>query len=307
MADNTNESLGSSIPIQAEHPSKEITPAKDTQSITPTHETETMEVHKHPHHVMHKKKWTEYLLEFFMLFLAIFLGFVAENVRENIVEKEITERHMHTMVENLKYDTTRYGGNLRANLNACNGLDSFRHQIMEAINNKVDANKLYYFFWRYGNGSSTAVTNASAMTQLKSSGMLRVIKNDSLVAQMGDYYERMYHMLDVGLDGLKSSGEKRNETYDLFFSLAGSEELMERDTIFILGSADPVRQKFISGILDHNPPLELYTTDKNKFKQLYDAVARWELALRSYNSRLRYCHNGADSLMKQITKEYKFE
>ncbi len=31
-----------------------------------------MEVHKHPHHVMHKKKWGEYLLEFFMLFLAVF-------------------------------------------------------------------------------------------------------------------------------------------------------------------------------------------------------------------------------------------
>ena len=40
-----------------------------------------MEVHKHPHHVTHKKKWGEYLLEFLMLFLAVFLGFVAENIR----------------------------------------------------------------------------------------------------------------------------------------------------------------------------------------------------------------------------------
>ena len=40
---------------------------------------ENMEVHKHPHHVTHKKKWAEYLLEFFMLFLAVFLGFLAEN------------------------------------------------------------------------------------------------------------------------------------------------------------------------------------------------------------------------------------
>ena len=35
-------------------------------------QTENMEVHKHPHHATHKKKWTEYLLEFFMLFLAVF-------------------------------------------------------------------------------------------------------------------------------------------------------------------------------------------------------------------------------------------
>jgi len=40
-----------------------------------------MEVHKHPHHVMHKKKWGEYLLEFLMLFLAVFLGFVAKSLR----------------------------------------------------------------------------------------------------------------------------------------------------------------------------------------------------------------------------------
>ena len=33
----------------------------------PQHSIENMEVHKHPHHVTHKKKWTEYLLEFFML------------------------------------------------------------------------------------------------------------------------------------------------------------------------------------------------------------------------------------------------
>ena len=38
-----------------------------------------MEVHKPPRHVMHKKKWSEYLLEFLMLFLAVFLGFIAEN------------------------------------------------------------------------------------------------------------------------------------------------------------------------------------------------------------------------------------
>src|SRR6478672_2961874 len=45
-----------------------------------------MEVH-HPHHVAHKKKWSEYLLEFLMLFLAVFLGFVAEKIRENQVER----------------------------------------------------------------------------------------------------------------------------------------------------------------------------------------------------------------------------
>ena len=52
-----------------------------------------MEVHKHPHHITHKKKWGEYLLEFLMLFLAVFLGFVAENIREEKRKAQITTLH----------------------------------------------------------------------------------------------------------------------------------------------------------------------------------------------------------------------
>ena len=66
-----------------------------------------MEVHKHPHHVTHSKKWTEYLLEFFMLFLAVFLGFVAENVREHIVEKERAKQYIESFYEDLRTDSAR--------------------------------------------------------------------------------------------------------------------------------------------------------------------------------------------------------
>ena len=66
-----------------------------------------MEIHKHPHHVTHKKKWTEYLLEFFMLFLAVFLGFLAENFREHQVEKERGRQYIESFYEDLKNDTAR--------------------------------------------------------------------------------------------------------------------------------------------------------------------------------------------------------
>ena len=63
--------------------------------------TENMEVHKHPHHVTHKKKWGEYFLEFFMIFLAITLGFIAENIREHSVEKTNAKRYMETYRDEL--------------------------------------------------------------------------------------------------------------------------------------------------------------------------------------------------------------
>src|SRR6266567_1284297 len=71
----------------------------ETSNSKPT--TQNMEVHKHPHHVTHKKKWGEYLLEFLMIFFAVFLGFVAENIRETSVEWHQEKEYMHLMVEDL--------------------------------------------------------------------------------------------------------------------------------------------------------------------------------------------------------------
>ncbi|HWB28227.1 MAG TPA: hypothetical protein VG738_22295 [Chitinophagaceae bacterium] len=43
--------------IQLENLSNEITPANDTVTDNSKQEIQNMEVHKHPHHVTHKKKW----------------------------------------------------------------------------------------------------------------------------------------------------------------------------------------------------------------------------------------------------------
>ncbi len=66
--ENINQSTDDSQPSAEENKNA-------AESLTDKNQPSTnMEVH-HPHHVTHKKKWTEYLLEFFMLFLAVFLGF----------------------------------------------------------------------------------------------------------------------------------------------------------------------------------------------------------------------------------------
>lgn len=262
-----------------------------------------MEVH-HPHHLTHKKKWSEYLLEFLMLFFAVFLGFLAENYREHKIEEGRVERHMHTMVENLKYDTTRYGVNLRANLLFGRGLDSFRYQINQAIAGNVDANKLYYYYWRYGRNANSAVVNTAAMTQLKNSGMIRMIEDDDLVAEMGDYYERRLTALQNSRDGVGRARETLTETYRLFFSYQGFDELLQRDTTFVSSFDNAFFQKYFADIINRDPPLNLLPTADGNFQRLYDDVAATELALRNYNSFVRYARQGADSLMAHIREEY---
>src|SRR5450759_535969 len=106
MAENTDEEhLDNQADAQSEKLSDKIILKKDTETINPNQEPENMEVHKHPHHVTHKKKWGEYLLEFFMIFLAVFLGFVAENIREHIVENDRAKEYAISLVQDLQNDT----------------------------------------------------------------------------------------------------------------------------------------------------------------------------------------------------------
>jgi hypothetical protein len=53
------EFLGEPIPAGSEDPAKEIIPALSQDNSLQETDTENMEVHKHPHHITHKKKWTE--------------------------------------------------------------------------------------------------------------------------------------------------------------------------------------------------------------------------------------------------------
>ena len=75
-----------------------------------------MEVHKHPRHVTHKKKWQEYVLEFFMLFLAVFLGFVAENIRETNAEHEHEKQYAAELFSEFYEDSIAFTKKLDARL-----------------------------------------------------------------------------------------------------------------------------------------------------------------------------------------------
>src|SRR4249920_3474503 len=100
MADITDEeALDNPVNPQSKSFSEEMSSTNETETRTSNQETDNMEVHKHPHHVTHKKKWGEYLLEFIMLFLAVFLGFLAENLRERIVEHKIEKEYIQSLIE----------------------------------------------------------------------------------------------------------------------------------------------------------------------------------------------------------------
>lgn len=210
---NTNEPLQprENIPVKAQETSestapaispatKEQTPALNEQQSNNEQQTAEMEVHKHPHHVMHKKKWSEYLLEFFMLFLAVFLGFVAENIRESIVEHEREKKYAEHLLLDLRNDSSII----------VSRIEEFKQRQKNQVN-----------FFKTISGSQKPSDSAVIMSflpllrtwnpefttatynQMKTSGGLRYIRKDVLTSELQKYYDVLLPRIDREITDLR--------------------------------------------------------------------------------------------------------
>ncbi len=150
-----------------------------------------MEVQKHPHHVTHKKKFGEYLLEFFMLFLAVFLGFVAENIREHNVEHERVKDYARSLATDIKRDTANMTfiiGHIKKQIRNTDSLTAYLKSRTAAEVRNVD---LFTFTVLYSYPSYR--WSRSTMDQIKNSGSLRYF-NDSIVRYISSYDALSHHM-----------------------------------------------------------------------------------------------------------------
>ena len=198
MTDNTDEEhLDIPANPQSENTSDEIMLTTDTATNNPNQETENMEVHKHPHHVTHKKKWGEYLLEFFMLFLAVFLGFVAENIREHKVERVREQEYIESLIADLKSDQqvlAQHILHVRAGASIMDSLITFLNTPSLIPEN---TGNLYYWA-RLAPRLNPLSTNTRTFEQLKNSGNFRLIRNLSTSNKIMTYYEKfaLIHLLE---------------------------------------------------------------------------------------------------------------
>ena len=145
-----------------------------------------MEVH-HPHHVTHKKKTSEYILEFLMLFFAVFLGFIAENVRENSADHNREKEFMQSMVEDLKTDTANiHTFYAHANI-VIREIDSLMYLIRRPDRDKYGQN-MYYLARVITTGLGRFILVDRTYEEMKSSGSLRLVNDDALSDSISQYY-----------------------------------------------------------------------------------------------------------------------
>lgn len=178
------------------HTTEDNTPP-DEYITNPNEEIPAMEVHKHPHHVTHKKKWGEYVLEFFMLFLAVFLGFVAENIREHNVEREREKEYVHSLVADLKSDQKALDNHIVHLQEGLRMADSMVTLLNDPSQLPGSTGQLYYFA-RIVPRLRPLEISSRTLDQLKNSGNFRLIKDLEASNKIINYYEKLIlvHLLE---------------------------------------------------------------------------------------------------------------
>ena len=180
-----------------------------TKDAYPDQDIVNMEVHKHPHHVAHKKKWGEYILEFFMLFLAVFLGFVAENIREHVVEHNRSRDYAISLVQDLANDTTEIIDVIREDEIVLACIDSLSTFTQMAIQNQTVSGSFYYYA-TLGTIAPTVKWNNATLTQITQSGNLRYFKDPELLKKLSLYYSNAEYIAGLN-DNDKRYREKSIE------------------------------------------------------------------------------------------------
>lgn len=279
MADNLDQgAVDNPINPRSKNISDEAISNNDSKTVISNQEIEDMEVHKHPHHVTHKKKWGEYLLEFIMLFLAVFLGFLAENVRERIVEHNIEKDYIHSLVEDLKSDTLQSNEILVFLDSRIAGVDSVINAlsspgIMENSNNA-------YRLWTKNIGFPDFISNDRTIQQLKNSGGLRLIRNKAVSDRI-----MKYDQLIKDLNGLTAV-------------MSG-----------ILGDQHIYSQLFDFINLDKNTNIPVPLTEQGR-KLLNEAYANrkvWRYILLNLSNSLKQVNSESKAVLLFIQKEYQLE
>jgi len=167
-----------------------VTATEELETTNPKLQTEPMEVHKHPHHLTHKKKWGEYLLEFLMLFLAVFLGFLAEYQLEHKIEHDREKQYMVTLVEDLKDDISLAEEQIGIHRQRVSQNDSLIEMLCSDKPGQMDRNELYYL-GRLGNRTIFFYNNNRTFEQMKYSGGLRLIGSKEVSNKIMKYYQKI--------------------------------------------------------------------------------------------------------------------
>ena len=251
-----------------------------------------MEVH-HTHQPAHKKKWNEYLLEFFMLFFAVTLGFFAENIREHYVEKEREVKYLKNIHQDLKkdleeIDTTIYYIDMKQTM-----ADSLFEKIKS---NKIMENLSDFYYYNKSLGLRHLFENATnGFTQLNNSGGLRLIENKEIISKIQNYINYTQQALSL---------QEFNENTLLNYRLK-SARILNVITSTEMNEAQKLNEKRIY-LRFSRPihPLPLLSNNKEDINEVFNLILGVVNTNKYFKARLLGIRERALQLDKLLVEEY---
>ena len=277
--------------------SQRQTPLPQAQTPNIEHQTEQMEVHKHPHDIMHKKKWTEYFLEFLMIFFAVTLGFYAENIREHFSDSNREKEYMRSMVEDLKQDTANCDRVIAQNAAIIHGLDTLLSHILKP-GHEQNANLIYAYCIKYRYYNPEVQFSERTMSQLKNNGGLRLVKKSEVSNALSNY-DQGIRFCDRQRDQVLHYYGVLDQTELALFDFGPIKPLW--DSLFsadVLSVPIPAMVKYLEG------KVHLQAATEDQFKRYMNEIIYDQVAVAIYNNDLAAQKDRAVSLIGLIQKKY---
>ena len=270
----------------------------ESEIIDPKSQTENMEVHKHPHHVTHKKKWGEYLLEFIMLFLAVFLGFVAENIREHVVENDRAKEYAKSLVQDLQNDTT----SINVHIKSGKIYNAITDSLFNLSNSRLEGRNAakFSFYTRFMYWTSPLSWNRATFEQIKNSGNLRYFKNNQLLEKLMKYDE-LVNEIEGEYNNHRTRGNMLLSQINQIIDPGIHHNLSKHVLVEIDTMSKATTEKYFSAEIGS---LE---TKRNEIRELLNMAAVQQRNISLNNIHLQRTKELANELISEFKKEYKID
>ncbi len=257
-----------------------------------------MEVHKHPEHVTHKKKFGEYLLEFFMLFLAVFLGFIAENIREHIVEHDRAKEYAVSLVQDLQNDTTAIDNQVRFSKTYIAITDTLLNLSKERLESRNAAK--FSFYTRFMYWTVPLAWNRATFEQIKNSGSLRYFKNYQLLKKLMNY-DGLVNAIEGEYNNHRTRGNMLLTQIDDIMDPVIHHDLSNYVLLSLDTLPEQTKENFFSAKTESLEP------KRKEITEMLNMTVVQQRNLRLNIKRLQEAWGLASELINDLKKEYRIK
>ncbi len=257
-----------------------------------------MEVHHHPQLHHQPKPWKEYLLEGLMIFIAVTMGFFAESLREYFSDREKEKQSIESVLRCLKTDTAKLNSIIAGNILQVKFIDSLLALKGKNLHDSLTNHQFYFYAT---NGLFVDVyfkSNDAAMQQLKSSGMLRLIRKQKIIDQLLQY--------EIDSRDLKS----QQDDHYLYAQKSWSalDQVIDESSFMDSSKFNLSEYNYDNQTFRYSDPETSYITDDPKLiRLLFSNAATLGVITKLYISLLKGQQEEAKSIISSLNAEYHYE